>query len=50
MKWKYCVKDAYGIEKKDDKALKFEQELIEKQSSRSGPLYKIKNDPRKTKV
>lgn len=50
MKWKYCVKDAYGIEKKDDKALKFEQELIEKQSSRSGPLYKIKNDPRKTKI
>lgn len=50
MKWKYCVKDAYGIEKKDDNALKFEQELIKKQSSRSGPLYKIKNDPRKTKV
>lgn len=50
MKWKYCVKDAYGIKKHNDIALQFEQKLIDKQSSRSGPLYKIKNDPRKTKI
>jgi|TARA_Y100001960_G_C14668589_1_gene824675 lipopolysaccharide/colanic/teichoic acid biosynthesis glycosyltransferase len=34
MKWKYCVKDAYGIDTDKDDALKFEQELIKKQSSR----------------
>jgi exopolysaccharide biosynthesis polyprenyl glycosylphosphotransferase len=32
------------------KALEMEKELIEKQSVRKGPLYKIKNDPRKTRV
>ena len=32
------------------KALELENELIEKQSVRRGPLYKIKNDPRKTRV
>lgn len=32
------------------KALELEQELIKKQSVRKGPLYKIKNDPRKTRV
>lgn len=31
-------------------ALEFEKELIETQSVRQGPLYKIKNDPRKTRV
>lgn len=50
MKWKYCVKDAYWIWENNDEALKYEQELIEKQSSRSWPLYKIKDDPRKTKI
>ncbi len=50
MKWKYCVKDAYNINEKEDKALEFERKLIEKNSTRSWPLYKIKNDPRKTKV
>lgn len=50
MKWEYCIKDAYKINTKDDKALKYEQELIKKSSSRNWPLYKIKNDPRKTKV
>lgn len=50
MKWKYCVKDAYGITAEKDEWLKFEQELIKKQSSRTGPLYKIKNDPRKTRI
>ncbi|MCX6762261.1 MAG: sugar transferase [Candidatus Moranbacteria bacterium] len=33
-----------------EKALELEKELIEKQSVRRGPLYKIKNDPRKTRV
>ncbi len=50
MKWKYCVKDAYGIWAEKDEWLKFEQELIKKQSSRKWPLYKIQNDPRKTKI
>lgn len=31
-------------------ALAYEKELIENHSVRQGPLYKIKNDPRKTKV
>lgn len=33
-----------------EKAMKLEKELIENQSVRKGPLYKIKNDPRKTRV
>ncbi|MFZ2193374.1 MAG: sugar transferase [Candidatus Moraniibacteriota bacterium] len=32
------------------KALEYEKKLIEKHSVRNGPLYKIKNDPRKTRV
>lgn len=32
------------------KALEYEKELIEKLSIKKGPLYKIKNDPRKTNV
>lgn len=31
-------------------ALKYEEKLIETQSVRKGPLYKIKDDPRKTRV
>ena len=50
MKWEYCIKESYGINSNNDSALKFEQELIKKSSSRNGPLYKIKNDPRKTKI
>lgn len=49
MKWEYCTKDSYNI-KWVDKALEYEKKLIEQSSSRSWPLYKIKNDPRKTKV
>ncbi|MCD5385091.1 exopolysaccharide biosynthesis polyprenyl glycosylphosphotransferase [Candidatus Gracilibacteria bacterium] len=48
MKWEYCIKDAYN--NKDDNAIKYEEKLIKTSSSRNGPLYKIKNDPRKTKV
>ena len=47
MKWEYCVTSENGNVKD---ALEYEKELIEKQSLRQGPLYKIKNDPRKTKV
>jgi exopolysaccharide biosynthesis polyprenyl glycosylphosphotransferase len=32
------------------KAIKIEQDLIKTQSVRKGPLYKIKDDPRKTRV
>ncbi len=51
MKWEYCTKDSYNVSSKErKKALEFEQELIKKQSIRKWPLYKIKNDPRKTKI
>ena len=50
LKWKYCIKDSYWVDKNNDKALKFEQKLIKESSSRNWPLYKIKNDPRKTKI
>lgn len=47
MKWEYCVTRENP---KLENALDFEKELIKKQSVRKGPLYKIKSDPRKTKV
>ena len=50
MKWEYCIKDSYWVPKKKDKALAYEQELINKKTTRKWPLYKIKNDPRKTKI
>jgi len=47
MKWDQCV----CHENPDlEKALELEKELIKKQSVRKGPLYKIKQDPRKTRV
>lgn len=47
MKWDHCV----TTENPNlDGALQLEKQLIEKQSVRKGPLYKIKCDPRKTKV
>jgi exopolysaccharide biosynthesis polyprenyl glycosylphosphotransferase len=47
MKWEYCMtKENVNLEE----ANKLEEELIKKQSVRKGPLYKIKHDPRKTKV
>lgn len=48
--WKYCIKDSYGVPPEKDSALAYEKELIEKQSIRTWPLYKIHNDPRKTKI
>ncbi len=47
MYWKYSVKDAYGVTEKEDEALKFEENLKKENDTRDGPLYKIKNDPRK---
>jgi len=47
MQWKYCItKENPQLEK----AMAFEKELIKNQSVRRGPLYKIKDDPRKTHV
>jgi exopolysaccharide biosynthesis polyprenyl glycosylphosphotransferase len=47
MQWKYCVtKENPDFEE----ALAFEQKLIAEKSVRKGPLYKIKDDPRKTRV
>jgi len=48
--WKYCVKDSYGIRPEEDKALAYEKELIKERSVRSGPVYKVLNDPRDTKI
>lgn len=50
MYWKYSVKDAYGVNAQDDEALKYEEELRKTSDGREGPLYKIKNDPRKTRI
>lgn len=50
MYWKYCVKDAYGISNEKDDAIRLEEELKKKNNSRSWPLYKIENDPRKMKI
>jgi len=47
LKWEYCISEENENMKE---ALKYENKLIEEKSVRKGPLYKIKNDPRKTKV
>ena len=51
-KFRY-FKNEFCISKENPKlkeALSFEEKLIETQSVRKGPLYKIKDDPRKTRV
>jgi len=46
MKWKYSInKDNPNFKK----AVELEKKLIKEKSIRQGPLYKIKDDPRKTK-
>lgn len=51
MKWKFCTKESYNVSKKEKKeALDYENSLIKNNSIRKWPLYKIKNDPRKTKI
>ncbi|NTV41534.1 MAG: sugar transferase [Candidatus Moranbacteria bacterium] len=47
MKWDLCT-DPNTLEGR--KAIEYEKKLIKERSSRKGPLYKIKNDPRKTRV
>ncbi|KKU51949.1 MAG: hypothetical protein UX75_C0058G0001, partial [Candidatus Moranbacteria bacterium GW2011_GWE2_47_10] len=47
MKWEFCT-DPNTSEGR--KAIEYEKELIAERSVRKGPLYKIKNDPRKTRV
>lgn len=49
MKNKYCHGKQYSSTH-NKKALEFLDKLIEKQSIKTGPLYKIKNDPRRTRV
>jgi len=51
MKWRFCTKESYKVsEEEKQKALDYEKNLISKKSTRNWPLYKIKNDPRKTKI
>lgn len=50
LKWKYCVKESYGISNENDPAIEIEKQLIDSSSTRNGPLYKIKKDPRKMKI
>lgn len=50
LKWSYCIKESYWVDNKDDVALEFEKKLIKEKSTRQWPLYKIKDDPRKTKI
>jgi len=47
MQWKWCINKANP---NFERALAYEKELIAERSLREGPLYKIKDDPRKTKV
>ncbi len=47
MQWKWCInKDNPNFEQ----ALEYEKQLIAERSVRQGPLYKIKDDPRKTRI
>ncbi len=50
LKWEHCIKESYGVDNKDDPAIQLEKELISKNNGRSWPLYKIQNDPRKTRI
>lgn len=43
----YCVGDEYGDK---EEALKYEKQLILEKNVKDGPVYKIANDPRLTKV
>lgn len=50
IKWKYCIKESYWTENLQDPAIDYEKQLIKKWSVRKWPLYKIIEDPRKTKI
>jgi len=47
MKWEFSIS---RDNPKLDNAIAYEQHLIKEKSVRQGPLYKIKDDPRKTRV
>ncbi len=49
MKTKYCHGKQFSAAH-NRRALIFLNELIKKQSIKKGPIYKIKNDPRKTRI
>lgn len=50
MYWKYCTKEDYLKNGEKDEWLEFEEKLKKSaDNSRTGPLYKIQNDPRKMK-
>ncbi|QQS61507.1 MAG: sugar transferase [Candidatus Moraniibacteriota bacterium] len=47
MKWRYST----SVENPHyEEALAYEKELIKKRNTRKGPIYKIKDDPRKTRI
>lgn len=48
MKKEYCHGKQFS-EEHNKKALEFLDQLIKEQSTKDGPVYKIKNDPRKTR-
>ena len=50
MYWKYCIKEWYGLSPEKDPAYEVEKELIKEKNTRNWPLYKIQNDPRKTRI
>lgn len=47
MKQEYCIGDQFDH---TTEALKIEEQLIKEQSIKEGPLYKIKDDPRVTRI
>ena len=47
MYWKYCVKEEYLSQGEKDEGLEYEEALKKQNNTRTGPLYKISNDPRK---
>jgi len=47
---KYCTGKQFAKYTDQEAVLKYEQELIEKQSERKGPVYKVLHDPRRTKI
>ncbi len=47
---KYCTGEQFVKYADTQKALQLEKDLIKKKSERKGPVYKVLNDPRRTKI
>lgn len=47
---KYCTGKQFEKYTDQKAVLEYEQKLIKKQSERKGPVYKVLNDPRRTKI